>query len=219
MSNILIIEDDTALCTGISLALKAEGNVCVLCHNLKEARDALKRNAPDLVLLDINLPDGNGLDFLQEIKHHQNIPVILLTANDMETDVVAGFSLGANDYVTKPFSLAILRARIQAQLRRTDNPSVYQDAAYTFDFYGHTFFKNEEKLELSKTEERLLQILILNKGKTLPRERLQSYVWEDGYAYVEENALSVLVNRLRKKLEAKESIKTIYGIGYCWEDC
>lgn len=157
------------------------------------------------------------------------IPVILLTANDMETDIVAGLESGADDYVTKPFSLAVLRARVNAQLRR--NPDVCRGGAaasggplaldgFSFDFDRMEFRRDGRLIDLSKTEQKLLRILVENRGRTLPRELLVDRIWTDGAEYVDENALSVTVKRLRGKLEETPSkpryLKTVYGIGYTW---
>ena len=170
----------------------------------------------------MNLPDGNGLDFLRRLRAGANpVPVILLTANDMETDIVAGLESGADDYVTKPFSLAVLRARVNAQLRRgegTGGPLVLEN--FSFDFERMEFRRDGRPVELSKTEQKLLRILVENRGRTLPRGQLVDWVWTDGAEYVDENALSVTVKRLRGKLEENPSrprfLKTVYGIGYTW---
>ena len=116
--HILIVEDDRPLAGGLCRALQNDRTTTVSCHTLQEANRLLGETAFDLVVLDVNLPDGNGFDFLQEIKKIYDISVIMLTANDMETDIVAGLELGADDYITKPFSLAVLRARVETQLRR-----------------------------------------------------------------------------------------------------
>lgn len=116
--HILIVEDDRPLASGLCRALQNDSTTTVSCHTLQEANRLLGETAFDLVVLDVNLPDGNGFDFLQEIKKIYDTNVIMLTANDMETDIVAGLELGADDYITKPFSLAVLRARVETQLRR-----------------------------------------------------------------------------------------------------
>lgn len=217
MKRILIVEDDKALSTGIIMALKNEEVDCTPCYTWKDAREKIGAQDMDLVLLDINLPDGSGLKLLQMIREKGNTPVILLTANDLETDIVTGLSMGADDYVTKPFSLAVLRARTWVQLRRQKGEECYHLGPYDFDFAAHIFKKEGNRVELSKTEEKILKILVQNKGGAVPRERIQSSVWNEGFEYVEENALSVAVNRLRGKLDAKDRIKTVYGIGYLWE--
>jgi len=219
---ILILEDDAALCKGMELALKAPGRVFLLCHSVAAAKTQLQNNSPDLFILDINLPDGSGLDFCKELRAAgYTAPILMLTANDTELDMVTGLESGADDYVTKPFSLAVLRARIDALLRRgshSDHKAFAGD--FMFDFEAMRFEKNGQAVELSKTEARLLQLLFTNKGQTLTRERALSAIWPDGTEYVDENTLSVAVRRLRAKLENDPSnpkfIKTVHGIGYKW---
>lgn len=118
MNRILIVEDDAALAAGLCRALSSEENQTSCCNSLRAARQMLETENYTLVILDVNLPDGNGFDFLEKIRKESCIPVILLTANDMETDIVTGLELGADDYITKPFSLAVLRARVNTQLRK-----------------------------------------------------------------------------------------------------
>lgn len=221
MKQVMIVEDDRNLNQGLCLALKDQDLELVPCFDLKSARQRLADDAVDLILLDINLPDGSGLELLREIKkENQAIAVILLTANDTEMDVVMGLEHGAHDYITKPFSLAILRARVKAQLRRdltrVSKPSVICIDSYRFDFGNMTFYKENTLVELSKTEQKLLRLLVENRGATLSRAILLDRIWTDGSDYVDENALSVTVKRLRDKLEAAEYIKTVYGLGYVW---
>ena len=222
MQNILLMEDDAALGQGICLTLKDSSVQIRLCQTLAQGRSALEAGSFDLLILDINLPDGSGLDLLREVRRTSAVPIILLTANDLETDIVYGLESGADDYITKPFSLAVLRARVNAQLRRgapAQGTAVELDG-FSFDFAWMEFRKNGQLIELSKTEQRLLRILVENRGRVLPRETLLERVWPDGAQYVEENALSVTVKRLRNKLEDAPSrprfLKTVYGIGYTW---
>ena len=197
MERILLIEDDQALGRGIALALAGEGREIRVAATLAQGRAALGEEEYALVLLDLNLPDGNGLDFLTALRRTSGVPVLILTANDLESDQVAGLELGADDYMTKPFSLAVLRARVNAQLRLR-------------------FMRNGTEVELSKTEQRLLRLLVEHRGQTLTREQLLDRVW-DGGEFVDANALSVAVKRLRDKL-TDAPIKTVYGLGYTWEE-
>ncbi|WP_027625609.1 response regulator transcription factor [Clostridium lundense] len=222
MKRILIVEDDLSLANGIALALKDNEFTFVQAQDLHSAGQEIENTAFDLIILDINLPDGNGLDFLQELRRHSAVPVIILTANDLETDVVTGLELGADDYITKPFSLMILRARVGARLR-SSAPVIVDPIlinGFQFSFARMEFFKNSIPIELSKTEQKLLRILVENRGHTLTRAKLVDAIWTDGAVYVDENALSVTVKRLRDKLEDNPSspvyIKTVYGIGYTW---
>ena len=220
MEQILIMEDDMALNKGLCKALTTDSRQLISCTDIRSAREQILCSTPSLILLDINLPDGNGLDFLKEIKKGSDpIPVILLTANDTDLDIVNGLELGADDYITKPFSLAVLRARVNTQLRKTtpcDKKNVITIDDYSFDFSTMEFSIRNKKVELSKTEQKLLRLLIENRGTIMSRSALVDRIWTDGAEYVDENALSVTVKRLRDKLEAHHYIKTIYGIGYSW---
>lgn len=224
MKNILVVEDDRGLREGIELALRRDEFVFTLCESMGKARDAiLGGSAFDLVLLDINLPDGSGYDLLKEIKeNHGEIPVIILTANDFEMDEVRGLELGAEDYITKPFSLMVLRARIDKALKNAGKgrKEAYRFGELYFCFEDMLVKRGEEEIVLSKTELKLLQLLVENRNIVLGRERLIDKIWTDGAEYVDENALSVTVNRLRAKL--KESgegyLQTVYGKGYIWKD-
>lgn len=222
MKRILLLEDDAALGQGIRFALENDGIQVELCTALSQAQSILPNKDFDLLILDVNLPDGSGLDLLREARRTSAVPIILLTANDLETDIVYGLESGADDYITKPFSLAVLRARVNAQLRRgvpAQGAAVELDG-FSFDFEWMEFRKSGQPIKLSKTEQRLLRVLVENRGRVLPRETLLERIWPDGAQYVEENALSVTVKRLRDKLEDSPSkprfLKTVYGIGYTW---
>ncbi|MFQ7527100.1 MAG: response regulator transcription factor [Mediterraneibacter gnavus] len=159
---------------------------------------------------------------MKTCRSQSDIPVLMLTANDLEMNEVIGFELGANDYVTKPFHLAVLRARIQNLLRMTakEDKSVYEDARFRFDFAKLYYQKDGQTVVLSNTEQKLLKLLVDNQKTTLSRQMLIDRVWTDGAEYVDENALSVAISRLRNKLEDTLSrpmfIQNVYGIGYVW---
>lgn len=211
---ILIVEDDKALNNGIALSLGTEQTVSA--YTVKEAR-ALLDGTVDLMILDINLPDGSGLDFCREVRRTSRVPIIFLTANDMEIDIVAGLETGADDYLTKPFSLAVLRARVNAVMRRTaPEGDVFCQDGFLFDFGAMEFKDNGRSVELSKTEQKLLKLLVKNQGMTLSREMLIDRIWSEQAEFVEGNALSVTVKRLREKLPSIP-VRTVYGIGYVWE--
>lgn len=220
MEQILIIEDDTGLNQGLCRALKSEHRQVISCLNLKTAREQLLCGSVSLVLLDINLPDGNGLDFLSELKAADPVrPVILLTANDTDMDIVTGLEQGADDYITKPFSLSVLRARVNTQLRKnaaSGSAMTFQIDRFVFDFDQMQFSADGVSVDLSKTEQKLLRLLVENQGTAMSRGNLIDRIWTDGAEYVDENALSVTVKRLRDKLGAQDYIQTVYGIGYTW---
>jgi len=220
---IMILEDDEDLAEGISLSLNSKDFEFVLCKTITDAKNMLQRKLFDLLIFDINLPDGSGLEFCREIRRSSQIPIILLTVKDMEMDIVKGLECGADDYIIKPFSLMVLRARVRALLRRNggEQRSEYRDNVFQFYFDTMQFYKEGNALELSKTEQRILYLLVFNAGQILTRERLLEWVWSEGAEYVEDNALSVGIRRLRDKLETVPSkpsyIKTVYGKGYMWE--
>lgn len=219
----MILEDDVDLAEGISLSLNSKDLEFVLCKTITEAKEMLRQKTFDLLIFDINLPDGSGLEFCREIRKSSRIPIALLTAKDMELDIVKGLEYGADDYITKPFSLMVLRARMRALLRRNmgEQRAEYQDRVFQFYFDTMNFYKEGTSIELSKTEQRILYLLVSNPGQILTRERLLEWVWPEGTEFVEDNALSVGIRRLRDKLEDVPSkpayIKTIYGKGYMWE--
>lgn len=211
---LLIVEDDPALNNGIALSLGKER--VLQAYTLAEARRLLDGTV-ELVILDINLPDGSGLTFCRELREKSSIPVIFLTANDLEIDIVTGLELGADDYITKPFSLMVLRARVHAVLRRREPAGeVFAEGPYFFDFANMSFQADGKEVGLSRTEQKLLRLLVQNRGNTLTRELLIDRIWSDGAEYVEENALSVTMRRLREKLP-DIPVKTVYGVGYSWE--
>lgn len=218
MSRILLLEDDEALGRGICMALETPSCTVTHCSTCLQAINILQGMVFDLLILDINLPDGSGLELLRTLRQNgTSTPTILLTANDLELDEVTGLEAGADDYITKPFSLAVLRARVNAQLRRS--VPVKQDRielnGFILDFTRMEFSREGTIIDLSKTEQRLLRLLVENRGRTLPRELLLEKVW-DGGEFVDENALSVAVRRLRGKL-GNAPIRTVYGVGYTWE--
>ena len=223
MKQLLIVEDDQTLNEGLCKALRQEDRKIISCDCLKAARAQLALGIIDFVLLDINLPDGSGLDLLKEIKKQKaSLPVVLLTANDTDRDIVQGLETGADDYITKPFSLSVLRARVNTQLRKIGEGAgdgsgrIFTDGSWSFNFDKMIFTHNGKQAELSKTEQKLLYYLIQNAPNTTTRDFLIDRLWSDGEEYVDENALSVTVKRLRDKLELGGKIKTVYGIGYAW---
>lgn len=219
---IQIVEDDKALSDGITMTLQQQNTEFVQSDTIKQAKTDFLEYEIELIILDINLPDGSGYEYLKWIRQKSNLPVLILTANDMEMDEVMGLNLGADDYMTKPFSLAVLRARIQALLRRGNNrESVYIEDKFCFDFERQQFQIGEQKIIFSPNEQKLLKLFIENRGILLTREVMIERIWSVDGEFVDENALSVTVNRLRSKLENKKEgvsfIQTIYGQGYMWK--
>lgn len=222
--NILIIEDDKALNNGICFNLEMDGFKVFQGFNLREGESHIKTNSVDLIILDVNLSDGNGFDFCKKLRDEGYImPVLFLTACDMEINVITGFRSGGDDYVTKPFSLIILRERVLALLRRfgktTKESNVLKIDEFEFDFDRMSVAKNGVSIDLAPTEYKLLKGLIQSKGKVMTRQKLLELIWEKE-EFIEEHALTVNINRLRSKIEDNPSkpkyIKTAYGMGYLW---
>ena len=223
MERIFLLEDDEALGRGVAMALAGPDREVTRAASLAEAKAALAGQRFSLLVLDVNLPDGSALDLVRALRAAgDGTPVILLTANDLELDEVTGLEAGADDYITKPFSLAVLRARVAARLRGGAKPAAGALALgpFVFDFERMDFRRAGAAIELSKAEQKLLRVLVENRGHAVSRAMLVDRVWTDGAQFVEENALSVTVRRLRGKLEADparpEYLKTVYGIGYTW---
>ena len=221
----LILDDETLLADSTAEYFNLFGIKTAVAYSAEEGRDFFQNHTADLLLLDINFPDGSGLDYLAELRRSSQVPVILLTANSMEMDIVSGLELGANDYITKPFSLAVLRARIgvqlRAQARESDAKSdIIRIGDFYFDFYKMEFLHQGHLLDFSRTEQRLLRCLLAHRGTHVSRSLLIDEGWPGESEYVDEHALTVAMNRLRKKLETSSGqpvpIKTIYGVGYLW---
>ena len=215
MAHILVAEDEARLRTIIRDYFTAHGLTCALAKDGEEALERLRERDYDAVLLDVLMPNLDGFAVCRAVREGSGVPILFLTALGGEKDVLRGYALGADDYVTKPFSLAVLRARVNNLLRRAHSRrTVLELPPFTFDFQEMTYTRNGVPLELSRTEQRLQRLLAEHRGQTLPRARLLEQVW-DGGEFVDENALSVAVNRLRAKL-TDAPIRTVYGVGYVW---
>lgn len=223
MQTVLVVEDDRLICEGITFALEKAGFVVRQADSLRAAARQLEKS-PDLVLLDVNLPDGDGRELLARIRLHSQVPVIVLTAKDTEKDMLAGFDAGCDDYVTKPFSLPILVKKIQAVLKRSGSRSgrLLLQGDISYDLEAHILCKKGQEVRLTATEQRLLELFLRHRGQVLTREQIVAEVWDTYENYVDENTLNVNIRRLREKLEddAKDPqyIKTIFGIGYKWQE-
>ena len=223
---IFLIEDDAALAEGISFMLEKEGYETERFSACSDSRRALEQTQPDLILLDWNLPDGDGLMLCREISEKWKIPILMITARDMEIDQVMCLESGADDYIAKPFSLAVLKARIVALLRRQGGQSEKAGQLISgqirVDNKEMRAWKEDEELDLSLTEYRILKYFLENKNQVLLKEQILSHVWDNGGKFVEENTLMVNIRRLRTKVEKDAShpeyIKTVHGMGYLWEE-
>lgn len=223
MATILIVEDDRALNEGISYMLSKEDYQTLSSFNVTDAQRKLQDHEIDLIIMDINLPDQTGLDFCQEIRKSSELPIIFLTAMDTEQDMIKGFQCGGDDYITKPFSLPILKERVSAVLRRshgTSNANIYKYMDLEVDFDKFRVLKKGDEIKLTATEFKLLKLLIENKNKVMTRNNILERLWDIDCNFVDENALNVNIRRLRTKIEdhpsKPEYIKTVFGIGYTW---
>lgn len=222
MKTILILEDDENLSRGIAFTFEKDGYHAVSASSIQDGKRLLEQQKTDLIILDLGLPDGNGMDLCKEIRTYSKIPIIMLTACDLETDEVSGLLSGADDYITKPFSLSVLRARVEALLRRTEAESrhIIRSGKYKLDTKLCKFFRGDEEIPVSVTEFKLLSFLMTNAGQVLSKEQILSALWDNEGNFVDENTLPVNISRLRAKLEDDPrnpgTIKTIHGIGYIW---
>lgn len=218
-----MVEDDQILLEGIAYQMKKEGYQVLTADSLSGTRNMLEQ-APDLVILDINLPDGDSREFLEEIRSRNPVPVIFLTARNTETDMIAGFDAGGDDYVTKPFSMPVLLRRVEALLRRSGEHarSFYYSGSLAWDFENRELSVAGEKVSLTPTEQKLLEVFLKNRNMVLTREVLLARVWDVDENFVDEKTLNVNVQRLRRKLETDANnprwIQTVFGIGYKWSD-
>lgn len=219
---ILILEDDESLNTGITFKLKKERYNVLSAMTIEEAKVLFNENDIDLIISDINLPDGSGLKFCEEIRKTSDVLIVFLTVLEREIDIVTGYEIGADDYITKPFSLMVFISKINALMKRIDNNKTGNYITCNdilLDTSEMKLFKNNEEISLSKGEYKLIKYMMENSKQILTKDQLLTHIW-DTDKYVEENALAVNIKRLRAKVENNKStpeyIKTVRGIGYVW---
>jgi len=224
MAKILIVEDDELLNRGLAYALEKEDYGVVTAYSYTEGYAAFLNGGLDLALLDINMPGKSGAALCAELRKTSEIPVIFITANDTEQDMIKGFQLGCDDYISNPFSLDVLKQRVKAVLRRVVvvDKDVFSSGNITVDFHQMIVKKDAELVKLTATEYRLLELLVRNKGQVLTRQLLLERLWDASGNFVDENALSVNIRRLRQKIEDDPKnpgyIIMVFGIGYTWGD-
>lgn len=223
MKRILVVEDDLALNAGLCFELDAAGYASVPAYNCRKAQYLTATEEFSLVLLDVNLPDGNGFDLCRDIKAERpELPVVFLTANDLEKDVLNGLDLGAEDYITKPFSTNVLIKKIGILLRRgqrTVTPgTAFDDGYLLLDLENMVALRGEEKVTITPNEYKILRLLIANAGNIVSRQSILEKVFDSVENYIDDHALTVNINRLRNKIEDGNHtyIKTIRGMGYAW---
>lgn len=221
MSRVLVIEDDEILNGGLCYNLQKRGITPFSAYTLEEAKGLLLKEAYDLIVLDVNLPDGSGFEFAQDTAALYEIPFIFLTAHNLEDEIIGGYHMGAEDYITKPFRIQIAMEKIQAVLRRCGGR--YEESCYScgnlnIDFEKRIVRKSGERLELTPTEFDLLQFFCKNRRKILTKDILLENIWDSRRRFVSEHTLSLNISRLRNKIadDKFDYIKNIYGMGYRW---
>ena len=224
MQKILLVEDDKSLNRGISFKLKREGYNVFSSKNIKGAKDILNKEDIDLLLLDVGLPDGSGFDLCSDIRKSSDVIIIFLTACDEEVDIVTGLDLGADDYITKPFSLMVLISKIKALLRRNNRKSSNKIKSHNITLNLEKMFllKENREIFLSKTEFKLIKYLMSNAQQIITKEQLLSELWDIDGDFIDQNTIAVNIRRLREKVEEVPSdpkyIKTVRGIGYLFTE-
>ena len=220
MQNILIIEDDPDLNQTIGYALEKAGYGVFRADSIRKAETIFVREKICLVLLDVNLPDGEGYTFCRWAKAQREVPVIYLTARDLEEDALEGYESGAEDYVTKPFSMKILLKKLDVVLKRLTPAGslAFQDDHLRMDLEQARLYVDGRECSVTPTEVRMLRLFLLNRGQLLTYEVMLDRLWDSGGQFVDKHALAVNVNRLRQKLEDAEHkyISNVYGVGYQW---
>ena len=224
MKRIFFVEDDASLRGGLTFALEKQGYAVTSACTREEAQTLWRAGGYDLVILDVSLPDGSGYDLCREIRRTSQVTLIFLTAADEETEVIMGLDLGGDDYITKPFKLAVFFSRINALLRRSGRlpESGRQLAAggVTVDLLQQTVTRNGVPVDLTATEYKLLCFLMENPGRVLSAEQILGRLWDNEENYIDSSTLTVYIRRLRTKIEEDpahpQNILTVRGMGYKW---
>ena len=217
-----IIEDDAALREGLVMAVELEGYETASAGSFREGQTLLETGGLDAVILDCNLPGGSGFDLVRMLRGTSDLPVLMLTARSSELDEVKGLELGVDDFMSKPFSLAVLQARVRKMLKKREESAILVSGDITVDLSRGVACKAGAKLELSGTEPRLLAYFLEHPGRLLTKRQLLERIWDEEGNYVDENTLAVTIRRLRVKVEADpghpERIRTVHGQGYRWQE-
>lgn len=222
---LLLVEDDLEISEMLKSFLSTENFEVVVAHDGKEACELFTQTLFDIVLLDLMIPKINGMDVMQQIRKHSIVPIIIMSAKDTDSDITLGLGLGADDYITKPFSVTQVLARIKANLRRTQQytttsvitQTLLTCGELTMNLDDYSVWKNKNKVELTAKEFEILKLLLQNPKKVYTKEQIYSVVWKDAYLG-DENAVNVHISRLRNKVEdnprSPKYILTVWGIGY-----
>ena len=211
--NILLVEDNISIITGLVYSFEKNNLKLSYKTNIKESKEYIVTNNIDLIILDITLPDGNGFSLYENVIKALNIPTIFLTAKDEENDIVKGLEIGAEDYITKPFSTKELLTRVNKVLLRSKKKNIIKVRDITFDLNKIELYKNNDKIELTALELKLVNLLFNSIGKTVNRNMILDKIWEWTGNYVDDHTVTVYFNRIREKI-GTEIIETVKGIGY-----
>lgn len=224
MKHIFFVEDDLSLISGLSFALNKQGYEIDIVRTVLEAQKTWKEGKYDLVILDVSLPDGNGYDLCRKIRKTSKIPVIFLTAADEETDIIMGLDIGGDDYITKPFKLAVLLSRINAVLRRSENfnqkDTELSSNGIKVDLLKSEVYKDGILIDLTASEYKLLCLFMEHPDRILSPEQILNRLWDCDEKYIDGNTLTVYIRRLRTKIEDTPGnphrIVTVRRMGYKW---
>lgn len=224
MSKIFFVEDDLSLISGLSFALKKQGYEVDNARTIDEAEKLWQNNKYDLAILDVSLPDGSGYQLCEKIRLNSKIPIIFLTAADEETDIIMGLDMGADDYITKPFKLAVFLSKVNAIIRRSNDfnqkNTVLNSNGISVNLLNGDVTKNGETLNLTSGEYKLLCLFMENPNIILSQEQILGKLWDSNNDFIDNSTLTVYIRRLRKKVEDDPSnptsIVTIRRMGYKW---
>ena len=224
MKRIFFVEDDLSLINGLSFAIKKQGYEVDVARTSLEAEQLWMNGKYDLVILDVSLPDGSGYDICKKIRKVSKVPIMFLTAADEETDIIMGLDIGGDDYITKPFKLAVFLSRVNALLRRSENfnqmETELSSNGITIQRLKGEVYKNGKQIDLTASEYKLLCLFMENPDMILSPEQILSRLWDCDEKYIDTNTLTVYIRRLRKKIEDNpadpHSIVTVRGMGYKW---
>lgn len=224
MKRLFLLEDDLSLINGLAFAVKKQGYEIEIARTTLEADTLWEDGKYDLVILDVSLPDGSGFDFCKKIRQTSKVPVMFLTAADEETDIIMGLDIGGDDYITKPFKLAVFLSRINALLRRSENFSTavteLNSGGINIQLLKGEVYKRGSQVELTASEYKLLCLFMENPDQILSSEQILGRSWDCNESYIDNNSLTVYIRRLRTKIEDNpgepKRIVTVRGMGYKW---
>ena len=211
--DILLIEDHESIINWLKYTFNVNNYNLIAKTTIKESIEYLENNKPEIIILDVSLPDGNGFDLYEKVIKKKNIPVIFLTARDDEDDIIKGLNLGAEDYMTKPFSTKELLVRVNKIILRNKKITLIKIKEISFDLDKMVVSKNDNIIELSSLELKILHLLFINLGKVVTRDSILDKIWEWTGNYVDDHTITVYLKRIREKLDT-DIIVTIKGLGY-----